>query len=263
VNTSADREGVAARFDLRERVAIIVGGSNGIGLAIGRGFAEAGATVVLVGRSADRLRDAKESLSQWSERVDVIQADAAAPDAGRHLVDTVVGRYERLDILVNLASVKPTARGDMSTREKDELTPLLELNISSYYNTTRAAAPVMKRQGRGRVIYIGSVIGMKARRGVGEYGITKAAEVMMSRAFSKELGEFGITVNTIIPIFTRTEFSAKMLEDAAAVDHVLGLQSIKRIAEPEDCVGAALLLASDAGSMITGSEIYIDGGACA
>src|SRR5690606_32564933 len=105
------------------------------------------------------------------------------------------------------AGAKPL-RGDMLDRERVLLPELLESNVVSYYELTLAAGQVMKDQRWGRIINISSATGQKARRGMGEYGITKAAEIMMTRAFAVELGEYGITVNAIAPILTRTDFSA-------------------------------------------------------
>lgn len=253
---------VARRFSLRGRTALIVGGSRGIGRAIAEGFADAGADVAVVGRSAGPLAETVARIAQRGVRALALTADVSH-DAGRAqlVADTVAG-LGRLDILVNSAGGKPP-RGDMLDRERNELPELLDLNVLAYHQVSLAAARIMKAQGWGRIINIASSTGQKARRGMGEYAITKAAEIMMTRAFAVELGEYGVTVNTLAPILTRTEFSAAQLADESDVARVLAMQVIKRIAEPEDLVGAALLLASDAGAFITGTTITIDGGASA
>lgn len=250
------------RFSLRGRVALVVGGSRGIGRAIAEGFADAGADVALVGRSPGPLADAVAQLQARGVRALALQADVGnAATRSRLVADTVAG-LGRLDILVNNAGSKPP-RGDMLDRERDELAELLEMNVLAYYQLSLAAARVMKAQGWGRIINVSSATGQKARRGMGEYSITKAAEIMMTRAFAVELGEYGVTVNALAPILTRTGFSAAQLADESDVNRVLALQAIKRIAEPDDIVGAALLLASGAGAFITGTTIAIDGGAAA
>lgn len=251
---------VLERFGLRGRVALVVGGSRGIGRAIAEGFADAGADLALVGRTRESLEDAVACIRRRGVRALALTADVSSEAARATLVADVVGELGRLDILVNNAGAKPP-RGDMLDRQRDELPALIDTNVLAYHQLSVAAARVMKRQGWGRIINVSSATGQKARRGMGEYAITKAAELMMTRAFAVELGEYGITVNALAPILTRTEFSAAQLADESDVERVLAMQAIKRIAEPDDIVGAALLLASEAGAFITGTTISIDGGA--
>lgn len=259
-SSGSQYEALLRRFSLSGRTALIVGGSRGIGRAIAEGFAEAGADIAVVGRTAEPLEDTVKSIEQRGVRACALVADVSRKaDRLRVVADTVEG-LGPLDILVNSAGAKP-ANGDMLDREQEELPYLLDVNVLAYYQLSVAAARDMKKRGWGRIINIASSTGQKARRGMGEYGITKAAEIMMTRAFAVELGEYGVTVNALAPILTRTEFSAAQLADPSDVARVLAMQAIKRIAEPDDLVGAALLLASDAGSFITGTTITIDGGA--
>jgi NAD(P)-dependent dehydrogenase (short-subunit alcohol dehydrogenase family) len=250
------------RFSLRGRTALIVGGSRGIGRAIAEGFADAGAGVAVVGRSPGPLAETVAELERRGVRALALTADVSSDAARAQLVADAVAGLGRLDILVNSAGAKPP-RGDMLDRARNELPDLIDVNVLAYYQLSLSAARIMKAQGWGRIINITSATGQKARRGMGEYAITKAAEIMMTRAFAVELGEYGVTVNALAPILTRTEFSVAQLADASDVARVLAMQAIKRIADPEDLVGAALLLASDAGAFITGTTITIDGGASA
>ena len=250
------------RFDLDGRVALIVGGSRGIGRAIAEGYADLGASVAIVGRSRGPLEETVAELERRGARAIALAADVgSAADRSRLVAETIAG-LGRLDILVNSAGAKPP-RGDMLEREHPALPELVEVNVLSYYELSLAAARIMKEQRWGRIINITSSTGQKARRGMGEYAITKAAEIMMTRAFAVELGEYGITVNALAPILTRTDFSAAQLADESDVERVLAMQAIKRIADPEDVVGAAQLLATEAGAFITGTTITIDGGASA
>lgn len=251
-----------SRFNLGGRVALIVGGTRGLGRAIGEGFADAGADIALVGRSQASLDDAISALSGAGVQVYGIRADVAVQAERSGIVAAAVAALGKVDILVNCAGAKPL-RGDMLDRESGVLEQLLNVNVLAYYELSIAAAREMKRRAWGRIVNITSATGLKARSGMGEYAITKAAEIMMTRAFAVELGTYGITVNAIAPILTRTDFSAAQLKDASDVERVLGAQAIKRIAEPDDVVGTALLLASDAGAFITGVTIPIDGGALA
>jgi dehydrogenase/reductase SDR family member 4 len=259
---SEPRQTLPSRFSLRGRVALIVGGTRGIGRAIGEAFAEAGADLAVVGRSQAALDDAISALSAVGAQVHGIRADVAIQAERSGIVEETVAALGKVDILVNCAGAKPL-RGEMLDREPGVLEHLLNVNVMSYYELSIMAARDMRRRAWGRIINVSSATGLKARSGMGEYAITKAAEIMMTRAFAVELGAYGITVNAIAPILTRTEFSSAQLKDASDVERVLAAQVIKRIAEPEDVVGAALLLASDAGAFITGTTISIDGGASA
>lgn len=250
------------RFSMAGRTALVVGGSRGIGRAIAEAFADAGADIAVVGRSSGPLEETAAAIERRGVRAVQLQVDVSRETERTQLVPNVIRQLGRLDILVNSAGAKPP-RGDMLDRERDELPELVQTNILAYHQISLAAARVMKAQGWGRIINISSATGQKARRGMAEYAITKAAEIMMTRAYAVELGEYGVTVNALAPILTRTEFSAAQLADESDVQRVLAMQAIKRIAEPEDVVGAALLLASDAGSFITGTTINIDGGAAA
>lgn len=250
------------RFSLRGRTALIVGGSRGLGRAIGEAFADAGADVALVGRSAPSVNDAVADLQARGVRAVAVTADVGDTAARGRIVADAAEALGSVDILVNVASAKPL-RGDMLDRDPKVFEDLLSTNVSAYYELSLSAARMMKERGWGRVINMTSATGLKARSGMGEYAITKAAELMMTRAMAVELGRYGITVNALAPILTRTEFSAAQLSDESDVERVLAMQAIKRIAEPDDVCGAALLLASDAGAFITGSTIVIDGGALA
>lgn len=252
----------ASRFRLDARVALVVGGSKGIGRAIALAFAGEGADVAVVGRTRKALDATATALAESGVRTLAVAADVGMPQERERVVPRVIEELGRVDILVNCAGAKPL-RGDMLDREPGVLKSLIDVNVLPYYDLTIAAARGMRDRGWGRVINISSATGLKARSGMGEYAITKAAEIMMTRAFAVELGEHGITVNAIAPILTRTEFSSAQLRDESDVERVLRVQAIKRIAEPEDVVGAALLLASDAGSFITGTTISVDGGALA
>lgn len=250
----------ASRFDLSGRVALIVGGSRGIGSAISEAFAGAGAEVLIVGRQAEALEQAVDSLRTRGARASGIRADIGDVTQRGCIVPEAIAHSGHVDILVNSAAAKPP-RGEVLDRETDYFANLLEVNVRAHFDISLSAARQMRKQRYGRIINISSSTGLRARSGMAEYGITKAAQLMMTRAFAVELGQYGITVNTLVPILTRTDFSEAQLSDESDVARVLEMQAIKRILEPEDIVGAALLLASEAGAMITGSSIVIDGGA--
>ena len=262
VHTHQRYSDLIRRFSLLGRTALIVGGSRGLGRSIGEAFADAGADVAVVGRSASALQDIVTDLQSRGVRAAGINADVSIAASRERVVADAVEALGGVDILVNVAGAKPL-RGDMLDRDPQVFDELLSTNVSGYYELSLSAARLMKERGWGRIINMSSATGLKARSGMGEYAITKAAELMMTRAMAVEFGRYGITVNALAPILTRTEFSAAQLADDSDVERVLAMQAIKRIAEPEDVCGAALLLASEAGAFITGTTIVIDGGALA
>jgi 3-oxoacyl-[acyl-carrier protein] reductase len=164
-----------------------------------------------------------------------------------------------IDILVNCASSSPPLRPLLNCDEA-EWDWTMALNVKAYFLLARELIPAMSNSGWGRVINVTSSTALKARSGMGEYAVSKAAEIMLTRQLAREVGKGGVTVNALAPVLTRTDSSAQQWTDPDEVAHVTGLQAIPRLAEAEDMVGAALLLASDAGQMITGHTLVVDGG---
>lgn len=258
--TNREFRGRSERFSLAGRVALISGGSRGIGAAIAEAFAEAGADVAVAGRSSEALSTVADRLEPYPGSVETIQADVGRPEDRDHLIHRVMERFGRLDILVNNAAAKQQRR-PLLERDQDVLTGLWETNVRAYLELSIAACRIMKERQWGRIINLSSVTGIKARPGAAEYGVTKAAEIMMTKSFAREMGEYGITVNAIAPILTKTGTATATSYFSTEADRVLQMQAIKRLGEVDDVLGAALLLASDAGSFITGTTIVIDGGA--
>lgn len=253
---------VMERFRLDGRTALVSGGSRGIGLAIGAALAEAGARVGLVSRGGTDLDNAVASITETDGQAQAFTTDIGDRARRRELIPEVVAAFGRLDILVNNAAAKPTL-GPLSDVPDEVWDTLFEVNVTAYHDLARQAVTDMAERGWGRIINITSATGLKARRNMGEYGITKAAEIMLTRQLAVEHGRKGITANALAPILMRTDFSERQFRDADGVERVVSMQAIDRMGEPSDLQGAALLLASDAGSFITGVTIPVDGGALA
>jgi len=246
-------------FDLTGRVALVTGGSKGIGNAIARGFAEAGAGLVLCGRTEASLSAATDEIRrQTGAAVEYFVADMARRDDVQRLADQAVERMGKVDILVNNAGWNITQPID-EIRDED-WDYLVELNLSNVMRLTRALVPGMKQRGWGRVIHISSIMALGSTPTRNAYSATKAALIGMAKASALDLGTHGVTVNCIAPGPIATEMPMSILSKEQQ-DHLAAKTALGRWASPEELQGAALLLASDAGSYITGTCLVVDGGA--
>jgi len=247
-----------ALFDLSGRVALVTGGSKGLGKAMARGFAEAGANVVISSRHEAELKAAAAEIAEGTKaKVLSIVADMTKRGDVRKLTDSALAAMGRVDILVNNAgSNTPQAIDKITDEDWDRI---VELNLSSCMALTRALAPQMKERRWGRVIHISSIMGLSSKEGRNAYSATKSALLGLARASALDLGPFGITVNCLAPGPFLTDLPGTLLSDeekkSFAVRTALG-----RWAEPRELAGPALLLASEAGSYITGAVLVVDGG---
>jgi NAD(P)-dependent dehydrogenase (short-subunit alcohol dehydrogenase family) len=247
-----------ALFDLAGRVALVTGGSKGLGKAMARGLAEAGADVVISSRHEDELRAAAAEIQEGTGvRVAWVVADMTNREDVRRLARSAVEAMSKVDILVNNAGTNlPQAIDEIRDEDWDRV---VELNLTSCMALTRELVGPMKERRWGRIIHISSIMGLasKAKRNV--YSATKTALIGLARASALDLGPFGVTVNCLAPGPFATELTARVLSDeerrGAAERTALG-----RWGQPRELVGPALLLASDAGSYITGAVLLVDGG---
>ena len=245
-------------FDLSGKVALVTGGSKGLGKAMARGFAEAGADVVISSRHENELRAAlDEILTGTGRRGRYIVADMSRREEADRLAKAALDRMGRVDVLVNNAGTnKPQPIDAISDEVWDEV---LEINLSSVMALTRALAPQMKERRWGRIIHISSVMGFLSKEKRNVYSATKSALIGMARASALDLGPYGVTVNCLAPGPFLTDLPGGLLSDSekkAFADHT----ALGRWGEPRELVGPALLLASEAGSYITGETIVVDGG---
>lgn len=245
-------------FDLTGKSALVTGGSRGLGKAMARGFAEAGADVFISSRHEDELRDAAEFIRRGlNVRVEYATADLTDRAAVARLANVAAERLGKIDILVNNAgSNNPQAIDAVVDADWDRI---IELNLNSVMALTRAVAPGMKARRWGRIIHISSIMGLASKEGRNSYSATKAALVGMCKATAQDLGAFGITCNCIAPGPFLTDLPGKMLSDAEKAKFA-ERTAVGRWGDPRELAGPALLLASDAGSYITGTVLVVDGG---
>lgn len=245
-------------FDLTGRVALVTGGNKGLGKAMARGFAEAGADVVIASRHESELQSAlDEILSGTGRRGAYLVADVSVRDDVKKLAKFAVEKMGKVDILVNNAGMNAPQAIDAITDETWDR--VLEVNLTSVMALTRELVPQMKERRWGRVIHISSIMGQVSKEKRNVYSATKAALVGLAKASALDLGPFGITVNCIAPGPFLTDMPMSVLSDAekkAFADRT----ALGRWAEPRELVGPALLLCSEAGSYVTGQVLFVDGG---
>ena len=248
-------------FDLAGRVALVTGSSKGLGLAVARMFAQAGADVFICSRHAAELEAAAAAIGDGLPgRVEWAEADLSEASQVEHLAEVALARFGTVDILVNNAGTNvPQRIEDISD---DTWQRLLELNLSSAMRLTRALAPQMKERRWGRIIHVSSVLGFTGIEGRSLYSSTKSALLGLARSASLDLGPFGITVNCLVPGPFVTELPGRVLSDEQT-RRFAERTALGRWGQPVEIAGAALLLASEAGSYITGSALVVDGGALA
>jgi NAD(P)-dependent dehydrogenase (short-subunit alcohol dehydrogenase family) len=245
-------------FDLTGKVALVTGGSKGLGKAMARGLAQAGADIVICSRHEEELRPAlKEILHGTDRKGHYLVADMSNRAEAKRLANEAVAALGRVDILVNNAGTNvPQAIDQIKDEDWDRV---LEINLNSVMALTRALVPHMKNRHWGRIIHISSIMAFISKEGRNLYSATKSALLGLARASALDLGAFGITVNCIAPGPFLTDLPARLL--SAEEKRVFSDRTaVGRWGNPDELVGPCLLLASDAGAYITGTTIVVDGG---
>jgi NAD(P)-dependent dehydrogenase (short-subunit alcohol dehydrogenase family) len=245
-------------FSLQGRVALVTGGSKGLGKAMARGLAEAGADVVISSRHEDELKPALEEILKGTDRKGMyVVADMTKRDEVKKLAAAALSKFGRVDVLINNAgSNAPQPIDQIKDEDWDRI---IELNLNSVMVLTRELVPQMKSRKWGRIIHISSIMGIVSKAARNSYSATKSALIGMAKASALDLGAFGITVNCICPGPFLTDLPGKLLSQKEK-DEFSAMTALGRWGAPEELVGPALLLATDAGSYITGEALVVDGG---
>ena len=246
-------------FSLQNKVAIITGASKGIGESIAHGFAAAGAKVVVSSRKQDAVDAvANDILKQGGEAVGVA-AHMGEPEQIQKLVDATMLKYGGVDILVNNAAINPVF-GPIIDVDMGAFQKMMDVNVKGYFLAMQKCVPAMKQRGGGAIINVASVAGLSPSSVLGLYSITKAAVIMLTRVLAKELGPHQIRVNAIAPGIIKTKFSQALWDNPDILAHSVANAALGRIGMPDELIGAALYLASDASSFMTGQTLVLDGG---
>lgn len=248
------------KFDLHGKVAIITGGSRGIGLAAATALAGAGAHVVIAARKPEPLEQAAAQIgSATGAEVRAVAAHTGDDEAVQRVVDAAVSAFGGVDILVNNAATNPHF-GPLLTSDDSHWDKTWDVNVKGYFRMARACVPHMQARGSGRIINIASIAGRRVQPGMGIYCVSKAAVVMLTQVLAVELADAKINVNALTPGFVKTKFSGAIWGNDAISKAVLSAIPQHRMAAPEEIANLILFLASDESSFVTGSIIDIDGG---
>lgn len=249
-------------FSLAGRIALINGGSRGIGEAIAKGFGAHGAMVVVASRKQEGVDAVAQAINDAGGKAVAIACHAGKPDQVDALFERVRSDFGRLDILVNNAATNPYF-GPFVNAPEAAYDKTFEVNCKGYFLMAQRAARMMVEQGGGSIVNVASIEGLSPSPMMGVYSMTKAAVIMLTKVIAKELGGSNVRCNCICPGLTDTHFAHVLINTPEIHDHYISGAPMGRHAQPEEMVGAALYLASDAASYTTGAVLTCDGGSSA
>jgi len=249
-----------ADFSLSGKVAIVTGGSRGIGRSIALGLAEAGADVALAARKPDALAEAAAAVSATGRRAIAVPTNVRRSEDLRALVDTTRERLGRVDVLVNNAGTNPVF-GPVQEIDERAWDAIMNTNVKAVHVLSNFAREAMLEHGEGgAIVNVSSVGGFLASNVIGGYSVSKAAVVMLTQVQAKTWGKDGIRVNCIAPGLIKTEFARALWEDEQILSAATSEAALGRIGLPDEMAGAVVYLASPASSFVTGQTLILDGG---
>ncbi len=252
-----------ANFSLEGKVAIVTGGSRGIGRSIAIALAEAGADVCVAARKAEALEESLAAVKATGRRGIAVPTNVRDLTALENLVSETKRQLGRIDILVNNAATNPVF-GPVANLDERAWDAIQNTNVKSAFFLSKMVREAIKEHGDGgSIINVSSTGGLRASGGLGGYSVSKAAVIMLTQVCAKEWGPDRIRVNCIAPGLIKTEFSRALWDNDAVLQNSLQTSPLRRIGEADEMAGAAVYLASPASSFVTGHTIVLDGGGLA
>jgi len=250
---------IKSKFNLKGKVAIITGSSKGIGKAIALGLAENGAKVVISSRKQEAVDHVVDEFKAMGLEAIGIQCHIGDTKERASLIAKTIKQYGRIDILVNNAAINPYY-GPLEGSDEAVFDKIMDINVKAPWLLSNLVLPHMKENGAGSIINISSVEGLRPGFGLGLYSATKSALIMLTKNQAKEWGRYGVRANVVCPGLIKTKFSEGLWSDEKLVERFTRSLPMNRIASPDEMAGLVLLLASEAGSYMTGGVYAADGG---
>ena len=246
-------------FQLEGKTAIVTGASRGIGEAIAKGFARAGADLVLVSRNLSALKGVAKEIEGLGRKALSVSADIGNPEEIQKVIEATLKVFPRIDILLNNAGISPILKKaeEMNLKEWEEI---VRVNLTGTFLFCQAVGKVMIQQGGGKIINmvsVGAVVGFPRQIA---YCATKGGILQLTKVLAVEWTRYNIQVNAIGPAYLETELTKGMRESKIISEDLLRKTPMGRFGRPEEIVGAAIYLASDASSFVTGQTLFVDGG---
>ncbi len=246
-------------FSVVDQVVLVSGGSRGIGAALAQGFAERGAKVIITGREEATLSETARRLSTEVHPVDYVVCDVANTDSIAAMLQEVVAKAGRIDVLLNVAGVNRRKR--LETLTVEDVDFVLDINLRGAFWVAHGVGKQMLAQGTGgAIVNVDSLNTFAPLKGVAPYAMSKAGLQMMTRSMALEWGEHGIRVNALAPGFILTDLTTKLWSDPTMQAWGKTNTPMRRLGQPADLIGTAIFLASPAAQFLTGQVIYVDGG---
>jgi 2-deoxy-D-gluconate 3-dehydrogenase len=250
---------VLEKFSLKEKSGIVTGGGSGIGKAIAKGLVQAGAEIVIVGRNRERLEKAATEIEKFGGPVIALQADISKIEEIKKVVDRAVKEFGKIDFLFNNAGIVRRAPSeDFTEKDWDET---ISTNLKGPFFLAQAVARVMISQKRkGKIINTSSLAAVQGGKRVPAYAASKGGLSQVTKSMANDWAKYNILVNAIGPGWVKTELTEPLQQDIERYTEITSRIPLGRWADPEDLVGAAIFLASDASDYVTGQTIFVDGG---
>lgn len=251
-------QSVSSQFQLHQKIALVTGGSSGIGKAIAIAFAKAGARVIIVGRNSHALAEVQACINDNNEPIKILKFDFSQKQVAIDCAHAALSIYGDVDILVNAAGIN--LRQPASEITFDSWEETLQVNISTPFFLAREIAKNMQKNGSGKIINISSLQSRRAFEQSMAYGATKGGIDQLTRAMAQEWSPFGICCNALAPGFFPTNLTSPVFADEAKVKSLAAKTALGRNGTLEDITGPAIFLASAASNYITGQTLFVDGG---